>query len=88
YRARSITPRQPAKVKKVTFIASSAITTQGTISGCAIVNDWFGNAGATTIDAFNEMGWQADAGAEGYAEWRPSDSKWIITLIPCPQGTS
>lgn len=75
-------------VKKVTFVLPMALTSQASVSGCPVLNDWYSNAGTTSITALNEAGWQADAGAEGYAEYRPSDGQWVITLLPCPQGSS
>lgn len=75
-------------VKKVTFVASAALVNQAYLDDCPIVNDWYSNAGVTEINAYNEAGWQCDAGAEGYAEWRPSDQTWVITLLPCPQNSS
>lgn len=77
-----------AGVKKVTFVLPMALTNQASVSGCPVLNDWYSNAGATQITVNNEAGWQGDAGAEGYAEYRPSDGTWPITLLPCPQGSS
>ena len=76
-------------VKWVSFVTSSALTNQASLSGCAVVLDWYGNTGGITqVDVTNEMGWQADAGVLGYAAYRPADSKWILMLIPCPAGNS
>lgn len=75
-------------IKKVTFVLAEALTSQAFVSDCPVVNDWYSNAGVDEITAYNEAGWQGDAGAEGYAEYRPSDGQWVITLLPCPQNSS
>lgn len=77
-----------AGIKKVTFVLPEALTTQAFVGGCPVVNDWYSNSGVTSVEVYNEAGWQGDAGAEGYAEYRPSDNTWPITLLPCPQGSS
>jgi hypothetical protein len=75
--------------KRVTFITPTALTNQASLASCAVVLDWFDNAGGgTQITVYNEMGWQADAGVAGYADYRPVDGKWILMLIPCPAGNS
>ncbi|HUZ38040.1 MAG TPA: hypothetical protein VMV17_17090 [Streptosporangiaceae bacterium] len=92
HRRRSVNPAAAAAKNDsqwVTFVTSSALTNQASLSDCAVILDWSGNTGGiTSITAVNEMGWQADAGVAGYAKWRQADSKWIIMLIPCPTGDS
>ena len=75
-------------VKKIRFALSQALAGQASVDNCAVVIDWYSNAGATSVTVFNEDGWSADAAALGLAEWCPAEGKWVITLLPCATGNS
>lgn len=75
-------------VKRVRFMLPSALNGQASVANCPIIQDWYGNAGATQITAWNEDGWVSDAGSEGLADWNPAEAKWVIILLPCATGTS
>lgn len=87
-RRRHVAAAQGSPFKRVRFALSQALTSQTVVPGCAVLQDWFNNAGATSVDVHNEDGWQSDAGSEGLADWNPAESAWVIILLPCPAGTS
>lgn len=75
--------------RRIEFTLPSAITaTDLSIADCPVVATWYGTSPGDTVSVYNDYGWEADAGAQGVADYRPTDSHWVIMLLPCATGSS
>lgn len=73
----------------ITFTTASALlATDASQASCPVALVWEGADPGTTVTVYNELGFEADAGVDGYAKFCPPDSKWKIVIIPCPAGSS
>lgn len=77
----------------IKFQLPSALTaTQTTKSGCTVLRYWDGSNPGATVDVENELGFEGDAGSEGYARWDPSYNSgagaYLIIQLECPTGGS
>lgn len=89
HRRRSVSGGKGAQFRRVTFTTASALlATDASQASCPVVLVWYGADPGSTITVWNELGFEADAGVDGYADYSPPDGKWKIIIIPCPAGSS
>ena len=73
----------------ITFTTAAALlASDASQASCPVVLVWEGNNPGSTVTVYNELGWEADAGVDGYAELCSADGKWKIIIVPCPAGAS
>lgn len=73
----------------ITFTTAAALlATDASQASCPVVLVWEGPDPGSTVTVYNELGFEADAGVDGYAKKCAADGKWKIVIIPCPAGSS
>ena len=73
----------------ITFTTASALlASDASQADCPVVLVWEGKDPGDITTVYNEQGFAADAGVDGYAKYSKPDDKWKIIIIPCPAGTS
>ena len=88
-RRRSVSVGKGTQFRRITFTTASALlASDASQDDCPVALVWYGPDPGTTVTVYNELGFQADAGVDGYADYSPPDDKWKIIIIPCPAGSS
>lgn len=73
----------------ITFTTAAALlASDASQASCPVALVWEGADPGSTLTIYNELGFEADAGVDGYAKLCKADGKWKIVIIPCPAGTS
>lgn len=73
----------------ITFTTSAALLAgDASQDDCPVVLVWEGPNPGDTLTIYNELGFEADAGVDGYAKFCAADGKWKLIIIPCPAGSS
>lgn len=88
-RRRSVSPGKGGPKGWITFATSAALlASDASQANCPVVLVWEGTSPGSTVTVYNELGWEADAGVDGYAKLCGYDGKWKIIIVPCPAGAS
>lgn len=73
----------------ITFTTASALlASDASQDDCPVALVWEGADPGDTLTIYNELGFEADAGVDGYAKKCAADGKWKLVIIPCPAGAS